>query len=156
MRRRGLVGLMGVLALVPLAARAEETWRLGDLVIEHAWARPTPGRAQTGAAYLVIANHGAEPDRLVAAEGPVAGHVELHEHQIDSEGIARMRRVEAVEVPAGGAVALAPGGLHLMLMGLAAPLREGMSFPLRLRFERAGEIEVEVLVGKARGGASGG
>jgi copper(I)-binding protein len=59
-----------------------------------------------------------------------------------------MRPVEAIEVTPGAPIVLQPGGLHVMLIGLKAPLKEGERFPLTLTFERAGTIEVEVVVEK--------
>jgi copper(I)-binding protein len=152
--RRFLLALLGlVLAAGAAVTMAAESWRLGDIEIEGAWARPTAGRPQNGAAYLTITNHGAEPDRLLGAEGEIARLIDLHQHRIDPDGVARMRPVEGIELPPGETVRLEPGGLHVMLMGLAKPLRAGASFPLHLVFERAGEVEVEVAVEQpARGG----
>jgi hypothetical protein len=76
----------------------------------------------------------------------------LHTH-INTDGVARMRPVEAVPVPAGGMTLLKPGGHHVMLRGLGSPLKEGDSFPLTLVFEKAGEmvVEVQVLAATATG-----
>ena len=92
----------------------------------------------------MIGNAGAA-DRLVAASGDVAERIELHTHTMDGN-IMKMRRVDAVEVPANGSVALQPGGFHIMLIGLKKPLQEGGSFPLTLTFEKAGTVDVEVAV----------
>ena len=121
--------------------------------IEMPWARATAGRAETGAAYLRLV--GAErDDRLLAASSPVAETVELHTH-LDEDGVMRMRPVPAIAVPAAGMVELKPGGLHIMLIGLKGPLKEGRRFPLTLIFERAGPVETEVPV-LAAGARSGG
>jgi len=71
--------------------------------------------------------------------------VEIHSMNMDG-GVMRMRRLDGVDLPSSGTVALAPGGLHMMLFGLKAPLRTGESFPLELRFEKAGKILVQVNV----------
>ena len=76
----------------------------------------------------------------------MAGAAELHNHIMEN-GIARMRRVDAIDVPAGNSVTLKPGGYHLMLTDLKAPLKEGDLVKLTLVFEKAGEIEVEATVG---------
>src|SRR5690606_10830983 len=76
---------------------------------------------------------------------PVAETAELHTHIKDGE-VMRMRPVEAIEVPAGGSVTLKPGGDHVMLMSLRAPLKEGETFPLTLIFEHRGSREVDVTV----------
>jgi copper(I)-binding protein len=128
----------------------------GDLTIEHPYARATAEVQKNGAAYVVIRNHGSEPERLLGARIGEAQAVELHGTTVTAEGVARMRRAEAVEILPGGEARLAPGGLHLMLVGLKTPLVEGTSFPMTLVFERAGEVEVEVMVEGLRGGGAGG
>lgn len=136
-----LFAALAVMAAPP--ATAEET-RLGDLTIRQAWARASAGPAKAGAAYLSIVNEGTAADRLIAAETPAARRAALHGHAMDDQGVMKMRPVEAVEIGPGETAVLEPGGLHVMLMGLAAPLKRGESFPLVLTFERAGRIEVEV------------
>ena len=118
----------------------------GDLVVTHPWARATAAASVPGVGYLVIENTGAEDDRLLGAGSPAAARVELHRTVIE-DGIARMRPApDGVALPAGAIVELAPGGYHFMLMGLAAPLAAGTRVPLTLRFERAGEVAVELAV----------
>jgi hypothetical protein len=132
-----LLVVAGALAL-PAAAH---DYTLGDLTIVHPWARASAGEAKNGAAYLDVINNGSETDRLIAASTPAAEHAELHMHAAEN-GIMKMRPVEAIEIAPGQHIVLQPGGFHLMLMGLAAPLVEGESFPLTLTFEKAGNIEV--------------
>ena len=112
--------------------------------VESAWARPTVAGQSSGGGYLKITG-GAAADRLVSVSTPAAMNVELHTMEMDGN-VMRMRPVDAVAVPAGQTVELKPGGLHLMLMGLAQPLKSGSSFPLALRFEKAGEVKVQVKV----------
>lgn len=116
------------------------------------WARATPGGSKIGAAFLELKG-GAADDKLVAAKAPVASVVELHDHIRDGN-IMKMRRVEAIPVPAGKSVVLKPGGLHVMLIDLKEPLKEGAVVDLTLTFEKAGEIKVSVPVQKV--GAMGG
>ena len=120
----------------------------GTLRVEHAWARATAGSAKVGAAYLTVFNDGTDMDRLMAAASPVAAKAELHSVVMEG-GVMSMRPVEAVEVHPGEPVVLQPGGIHIMLMGLKRPLKEGETIPMRLAFERAGVVEFEVLVLKA-------
>lgn len=123
-----------------------------DLAIEQPWARATPGRAPTGAAYLTLVNRGKDDDKLLAAASPVAGKVELHGSQAAAGHgghVMEMRPVAEVEVKAGQSVVFKPDGLHVMLVGLKAPLKEGERFPLTLRFAKAGEVKIEVPVAKA-------
>ncbi len=128
------------------------THELGPLTVVTPWARASAGAARAGAAFLKIVNAGSGQDRLVAAAAPVAERVELHTHLMQ-DGVMRMRRVEAVPVPGNGSAELKPGGHHVMLLGLRAPLKEGTTFPLTLTFEKAGSITVPVAVGRvtARG-----
>jgi copper(I)-binding protein len=119
-------------------------FKLGALTIDHPWARASAGPVHNGAAYLTVHNSGAA-DSLVAVSGDVAERVELHTHLMEGD-VMKMRRVEAVEVPAHGMAALEPGGFHVMLIGLAQPLKEGQHFPLTLTFRDAGEVAVEVKV----------
>lgn len=108
----------------------------------------TPGAAMsgTGAVYLVVQNLGDEADRLVAGTTPVAQAVEFH-NIVQAEGVMQMRPLpDGVDVPAGNQVAFAPGGYHIMLIGLTEDLRNGMTFELMLEFERAGSVAVPVQV----------
>lgn len=120
-------------------------YTLGELRIEQPWARASIGQSKTGAAYLTLNNGGEAIDRLLSVATPAAKHAGLHTHLMDA-GVMKMRPVEAIEVAPGAPTVLRPGGLHVMLMGLGAPLTEGASFPLRLTFEKAGTVEVEVRV----------
>ena len=114
------------------------------------WARPTAPRQGTGAAYMELRS--AAGDRLLRASTPVAARVEMHETRMDGD-VMRMREVPALELPPGRTVALAPGGHHLMLVGLKERLMPGQHLPLRLEFERAAPLEVAVVVAQA--GAAG-
>ncbi len=123
-------------------------YKAGDLQIGHPWARPTAGKV--GGAFMAIANTGSQPDRLLGATTSAAEKVELHQTIRDGD-IMRMRPVDAIPVAPGEPVALKPGGLHIMLIGLKAPLKVGDTIPLILRFERAGEVKVDLAV-QAGGG----
>ena len=120
----------------------------GDIVVETAWARASIGAAKAGAAYLTITNIGEHADRLVAVATPAAARAELHTHEIENN-IARMRAVEAIDLPGGGTTEMAPGGLHVMLFGLKAPLRQGNDFPLTLTLAHGGDVQIRVSVAAA-------
>ena len=145
----------GLLLAFAGGSSAEDA-RLGDLHIESPWARASIGPAKAGAAYVTVMNHGSVADRLLAVETDVARRSELHTHLME-DGVMKMRPVEAIEVDPGAPTVMAPGGLHVMLMGLKEPLKQGSSFPLRLIFERAGtaEVTVEVLEPAAMGPTGG-
>lgn len=133
------------LAAVAAAPSLAHDYTLGELLIVHPWAGASIGKAKAGAAYLTISNQGEAPDRLIAVETPAAKRAELHTHLI-ADGIMKMRRLKAVEVAPGEPTVFQPGGLHIMLLGLEAPLIEGDLFKLTLTFERAGKVEVDVIV----------
>jgi len=139
-----LPALLVVLLAAATAALAHH-YMLGALHIEHPWARATAASAKTGAAYFVVENTGTEPDRLVAASTAAAERAEIHIHET-VDGVAAMKMLEAVDVAPGSPTVFAPGGLHVMLFGLKAPLVQGERFPLTLTFERAGSVTVEVAV----------
>jgi copper(I)-binding protein len=114
-----------------------------------AWARAT-AEGQSGAVYVILANKGGADDRLVSASTPRASMAMIHRND-ESGGMARMRSVEALDVPAGERIDLKPGGTHVMLMGLDEPLRAGEHFDLKLKFEHSGEKTVSVAVVAAGG-----
>jgi hypothetical protein len=114
--------------------------------VENAWARPTPPSAKLGAGYLTVVNSGA-PDRLVGAASPAAARVEMHVTLRDGE-IMRMREVKAFNLPAQGRLELKPAGAHLMFIDLKRPFKQGDKVPVTLKFEKAGEVKVDLLVGR--------
>ncbi|HEY6981724.1 copper chaperone PCu(A)C [Reyranella sp.] len=134
------------LALLPASAFARD-YKLGALEISQPWARATASTAPAGGGYLTVTNRGTTPDRLVSASSPVADKVQIHEMKMDGN-IMRMREVgHGLEIAPGATVKLAPGGFHLMMMGLKEPLKQGARVPLTLVFEKAGRIDVELDVG---------
>lgn len=148
--RRGAIA--AAMLIVPAVAAAQQP----GVTVNAPWTRAA-GQGGTGAGFMTLRNAGTAPDRLVSARAAIARTVELHTH-IHDNGVMRMRPVPAIEVPARGEVQLRPGGFHLMLIGLTAPLRQGERIPVTLVFERAGEVQVELAVESAgaRGPAAGG
>jgi periplasmic copper chaperone A len=129
--------LLFLLALVAMPAIAQVN-------IESAWARATPPGAKIAAGYLTVRNAGGA-DRLVSASSPAAEKVQTHVTIKDGD-VSRMREVKGYDVPAKGTLELTPGGSHLMLVNIKAPLKEGDKVPLVLRFEKAGEVKTELAV----------
>lgn len=129
--------------------KASARGQAGHIMVEHAWARAS--LVNNGAAYFMVVNVGKTADRLIAAATPVAAKAQIHRHVMQGN-VARMRRVKALDIPAGKHVPFKPGGLHLMLIGLKHPLKKGQSFPLTLTFETAGKITVRAIVLKAGSG----
>ena len=130
------------------ATVADDT--LVDLVVTDAWARETPPGAVSGAAYMTIVNNGANNWVLEGLAGDIAKRVELHSH-IDDDGVMRMRPVDFIEIKPGVSVVLKPGGLHVMLIGINAPLKAGERFPLILKSKEGGDVQIQVEV-RAPGG----
>ena len=141
--KRLLILLAASLAIAAPALAHE--YMQGDIHIVKPWSRPLPAVSRNGAVYMTLMNKGGAPDRLVSISTPAAKKAELHNH-IMEDGLMKMRPVEAVEIVPGTPSVLKPGGLHVMLMGLSEPLVDGNSYPLTLNFERAGSVEVKVMI----------
>ncbi len=153
--RRALPLALAVVAALAAAHGA----KVGDIAIGHPYATPSLAGTSNGAAYLAsIENKGAVADRLVRASTPAAASVEIHTMNLDAHGVMRMREIDGIALAPKAKVQMKPGaGLHLMLIGLKAPLKEDASFPMTLEFERAGKVEVKVIVGPPKpGGAEAG
>ena len=132
-----------LLALLGAPAHAQEA-KAGDLVITQPWSRATPGGAKIAGGFLTIENKGTTPDRLVSGSGDVAGKVEIHEMAMNN-GVMTMRPLDkGLVIEPGKTVKLAPGGYHLMLMDLKAPLKQGDRVPLTLEFEKAGKVTLSL------------
>jgi periplasmic copper chaperone A len=140
----------------PGAAQAH-SFSAGAVEIDHPYATPTPPGVNTGAAYFRhLRNTGRAADKLVAASTSVATSVEIHRNTMDASNVMRMRAIDGLELPPGTTVPMRHGGsVHLMLIGLQAPLKAGDEFKLKLRFEKAGEREVVVTVQQPRAGSGG-
>jgi copper(I)-binding protein len=121
--------------------------------IENAWSRATPPGTPIGVGYMTIRNTTPKPDKLIGASSPAAGSVETHVTIKDGD-ISRMRKVPGYDIPGNGTFTLQPGGAHLMLINLKAPLKEGETVPLTLKFQHAGEVKTELQVRAL--GATGG
>ena len=134
---------MRMLALALLLAA---TAAQAQVEVDKAWARATAPGAPVAGGYMTIRNRGAA-DRLIGASSSAASKVELHVHIKEGE-VVKMRQVQAYDVPANGTFELKPGGAHLMFVQIARPFKEGDKIPVKLRFEKAGELSVEFAVGR--------
>jgi periplasmic copper chaperone A len=120
-----------------------------DIQVTGAYARPTTASAQTAAVYMTLVNGSATDDRLVAVETAVAAEATLHSSAVNAEGMMQMLEIEGgVAIATGGEHAFAPGGDHVMLIGLTEQLTEGAKFTVTLTFEAAGKMVVVVPVQK--------
>lgn len=117
-----------------------------DIQIADAWAREAVAGQTSTAAYLTIRNAGSGDDRLVGVTAPAPAKATLHATE-SSAGISRMREMgSGLAIPAKASVELKPGGSHVMITGLRAPLPEGAKLDLGLNFEKSGERRVVVPV----------
>lgn len=117
------------------------------LEVTDAWGQSPAASAPTGAAYLTIENAEGAEDRLLAASSDAAQRVELHLSEMSDDGVMRMiEQEDGILIPANGTLTMQPGGLHVMLMGLTAPLVDGEEITLTLEFANAPAREVRVLI----------
>ncbi|MEM1004996.1 MAG: copper chaperone PCu(A)C [Pseudomonadota bacterium] len=138
-------------AILTFPALADST-----IVVDDAYARSSGKAAKAGAAFMIIQNTGDADDRLISATSDAAARVELHTHEIDDAGVAKMVHVEdGFEIPAGETHMLKRGGDHVMLMGLTRPFEQGATVPVTLVFEQAGEVQIDVPVDLERQDAHG-
>lgn len=149
------VALFGAAIVLIGGVAAAETYSAGGLQIGNPWARATPKGAKVGAGYLTITNKGTETDRLIGGSLAVASRFEVHT-MVTENGVAQMRRVEALEIKPGETVELKPNAMHVMLMGLKQPLQAGQSVKGTLVFENAGTVPIEFAVQGVGGPPAGG
>jgi copper(I)-binding protein len=150
MKLKTLLTGLAIFALLatPLAAFAQEDEAAcGVISLFDGWARATPEGAPTGAAYGLLVNLGSEEDTLVSVTTDAAEAVELHEMIMGDGDVMQMRPVEGgFTVAPNTYLQLAPGGLHIMLIGLTAPLEAGGTLNMVLTFEKAGEVALTIPV----------
>jgi len=136
-------------ALAALALAACTPSKAPEITVENGWARATAAGQGSAAAYFTVVNRGGGDDRLVEVFVPRARMATLHSSSMDG-GVMRMRDLsDGLAIPAGATVELAPNGTHVMLSGLATPLRPGEQFPATLRFARAGTKDLTIKVEQA-------
>lgn len=146
--------LRSALLSAALALPAGPAWvqEAGPAIEVHdAYAIASRPGAPSGAAFMVVHNHGDAPDRLIGASSPAAERAELHAHVEDAGGVMRMVEVEdGFALPPGGELAMERGGAHIMLLGLGDAFADGATIPLTLEFEGAGAVVVDVPVDLGR------
>lgn len=136
---RYLFALTAAIIAGPLAANG---FTVGALKIGHPWSRETAPGQSAGGGFLTITNSGKQSDRLVSVTSPAAAQVQIHTVSM-TDGVMRMRELPGgLEIPPGATVALKPGGYHIMLIGLKAPLKQGTMVPAELRFRHAGKVKI--------------
>lgn len=114
-----------------------------DLVVTDSWGRPSPASAANAAFYMNIRNTGRTLDSLERAEIDICDDTQLHETNIDDDGVMSMAHIMEIDIPGGETVSLEPGGLHVMCLGLKSPLEAGEEIPIKLSFAETGELQVQ-------------
>jgi copper(I)-binding protein len=141
------IGVMCAIAVISTPSHAQERiYRAGSITIEAPWSRATPGGAKVAGGYMKITNTGNAPDRLIGGSTPFAGGFEIHEMSM-TDGIMKMRELtKGLEIAAGAAVELKPGGYHVMFVNLKSGLKQGQTVKGTLIFEKAGTVAIEYQV----------
>jgi copper(I)-binding protein len=124
---------------------AAADFSVAGLELNDLWVRASVPGQTTGAGYLHINNSSATADRLLWAESDAATRTELHQ-VITEDGVAKMRQVAGIDIPAHGSAKLSPGGFHVMFLQLTGPFKQGSIVPVVLKFKNAGEIRVNFTV----------
>ena len=124
--------------------------RQNPIRIEESFARASGKSAKAGAAFMTIYNRSGQADRLISAKTDAAGMVELHTHMVEND-IMQMRKLDSVLVPAGHTIMAKPHSLHLMLIGLKQPLKNGENYPLTLSLSDGTDLELTVAIEQRNG-----
>jgi periplasmic copper chaperone A len=137
-----------LLALSALSGRAAIAldYKVGALEIDSPWSRAVPKGAKVAVGYMTIKNTGTEPDRLVSGTTPAAGGFMIHEMTMDN-GVMKMRPLASgLEIRPGETVELKPGSFHIMMTNLKQLIQRGKPFKATLKFEKAGDVDVDFAV----------
>ena len=113
--------------------------------VHAAWSRPA-AQGTTGAGFMSLSNPGAKADALVSVSSPWTREAQIHQTSI-SGGMASMKRLDRVALAPGAKVTFAPGGYHLMFMGLNRPLKPGDALPVTLTFASGAKVNATFVVG---------
>lgn len=143
MKRFATIIAAATIGLTATIATAQPN--ISDLSFNDPWIRGSVPGQKNGAGYLVIDNKSSQPGALVSIDSDRADRIELHTI-VREDGVAKMREVQEIPVPANGSVTLQPGGYHVMFIGLTQPFKEGESVPVKLNFANGQSAEVTFAV----------
>jgi copper(I)-binding protein len=147
--------LAALVLLLSAGMALAHDYKAGDVAVLHPWTRATPPNAVTAGAYLKLRNDGSMEDALVGVRSAIAEKAEIHSMTMDG-AVMRMRPVgeTGVVVKPGETVALAPGGVHIMMVGLKHPLAKGERVPMTLTFRSGASVTVELMTQALGGGGT--
>ena len=137
--------LASMIAVTLLSTAALAQSSATDLTFEDPWIRGSVPGQKNGAGYLIIENQSSQPAALVSADSNRADRIELHTI-VREGGVAKMREVQEVPVPANGSVTLKPGGYHVMFIGLKQPFDAGEAVDVKLNFADGSSTDVTFTV----------
>ena len=140
---RTLIVSTALMSAIPHLSFAQDA-KVGSIAVNGAYTRATVAGQAAAGGFMKITSSGAA-DQLISASSPVSNDVQLHTMKMEGN-VMQMREVKQIDVPANGTVDLKPGGLHLMFMNIKAPLKAGDLVPVKLKFAKAGEVEVKMPV----------
>lgn len=140
-----LAAIAATAGMNTLTVAAHDSQEHGTLEIANVWARKTGTRTVSAAVYFEIHNKSAEQEKLTDISTEHAANAMIH-RSFEDNNIMRMEMQDDVTIAAGETLLFAPGGYHVMLTNLTAPLVEGEVFPITMSFEKAGDITVYVEV----------
>ncbi|WP_085343657.1 copper chaperone PCu(A)C [Vibrio sp. ArtGut-C1] len=141
------IAAIALIAVIASPLSLAHDYEAGEIHIDHPWSREAPPNAPVIGGFFQLTNHGNSEDALIAAESPIAGHVEIHTHKKE-DGVMKMIKIDEVRVPANDSVLFKPSSFHLMIFNPTQALKEGDRFPMTLTFKNAGKVEVEMAVEK--------
>jgi copper(I)-binding protein len=122
------------------------TYTVGSLVISDPWARSESEAAPQCGGFFVVTNRSEVADRLVSARSPLAERIEIHAIRVVGADIRMRPLADGLRIPASTALTLKPRGYHLLMLGVTAPLAKGATVPVTLVFDRAGSIDIALVV----------
>jgi periplasmic copper chaperone A len=137
-----MLALAAALVAAPLAHAADV--KAGAVTVRQPWSRPAQA-GMNGVGFFTLVNAGKTPVVLKGVQSPAAGKVEIHQSAMNGE-VMTMRRQDTVTIPAGGQVAFAPGGYHLMLLSLKSAQAVGQKVPVTLVFDNGRKAQVQLTV----------
>ena len=140
---RSTIAVLAVVLASPLAAK---DIRAGSIVISDPVLRVASLQARTGAGFMTISNSGTQADRLLSATSDIAAVTQLHATVREGNVMQMREQAQGIVIPAAGRVAFAPGGLHVMFIGIKAPVAPGQMVNVRLTFEKAGAVDLALPV----------
>ena len=147
--RRSLVTTLCLVAAWANGASAADKPAAESVIFSDAYIRLAPPSAPAAGAFMIIRNTGNQAYAIIKADNPASKLTELHTH-LHEDGVMKMRPVKSIPLPAGGEATLKPGGLHIMMIDLKSPLKEGDSVPVTFTFDDGSSKLIVIPVKKGR------